>query len=93
MTDEELCAALRVSQWDVRQKAADRIEALVRERDHQRRGKDTMAKGWRISDDGRIEAEARLAKAVVALRRMADGSSDNSEAEARTALAEIGGEA
>lgn len=33
MTDEELCAALRVSQWDVRQKAADRIEALVRERD------------------------------------------------------------
>lgn len=29
MTDEELCALLRMSQWDVRQKAADRIEALV----------------------------------------------------------------
>jgi hypothetical protein len=91
MSDEELCRLLRVSQWDVRQKAADRIEALVRD--------------LGLADDQRREwerhcnaAEALLDKAVEALTDLVK----DCEAEyppshgaikyfCRTTLAEIGG--
>ena len=48
--------------------AAARIEALIAEREQWRRAAETRAEGWQISDDARIEAEAKLAKAVDGLR-------------------------
>ena len=61
---------------------ADRIEQLVRQRD-----------GW--EETALMYAQnvdfwkSKLAKAVEALRKMADGSSDNSEAAAKRVLAEL----
>jgi hypothetical protein len=69
MTDAELIARLRKADeyeplghdgWE----AADRIEALTKEREQWRRAAETRAEGWKISDDARIEAEIKLAKAL-----------------------------
>jgi hypothetical protein len=67
MTDEELIARLRWKAGAYAKEAADRIEALIAERDQWRRAAETRAEGWKISDDARIEAEIKLAKAVEAL--------------------------
>lgn len=74
MSDEELVAMARLAQRDDRMSTgalyghlADRIEALTKEREKWRRAAETRAEGWKISDDARIEAEAKLAKAVEAL--------------------------
>jgi hypothetical protein len=62
--------------------AADRIEGLVRQRD-----------GW--EETALMYAQnvdfwkSKLSKAMEALRKMADGSSDNSEAAAKRVLAEL----
>ena len=85
MSDAELIARLR--DWmehdegkinDAREKAADRIEALTKEREQWRKAAETRAEGWKISDDARIEAEAKLAKAVEALL-WCSGSADFNE--------------
>jgi len=65
MTDEELIARLRITaEWVIGKEAADRIEALLAERDHLRKRKDVMSDGWKISDDARIAAEAQLGVVV-----------------------------
>jgi len=91
MTDEELCAALRVSQWDVRQKAADRIEELVQERQaHHANPADFRYWEGRYRDE-----KANLAKAVEALRAIKDVEcihcTDFFHGLADAVLAEIGG--
>lgn len=77
MTDEELMAMARLAQRDDRMATgalygdlADRIETLTKEREQWRRAAETRAEGWKISDDARIEAEAKLAKAVEAAEEM-----------------------
>jgi len=104
MTDAELIARLRENQayewqdpiWETRLAAADRIEALTKEREQWRRAAETRAEGWKISDDARIEAEIKLAKAMETLRQIADPISlaqGNVNAEIAIAtLAEIKGE-
>jgi hypothetical protein len=74
MTDGEAREMARLAQRDERMSTgalygdlADRIEALIGERDQWRRAAETRAEGWKISDDARIEAEIKLAKAVDAL--------------------------
>lgn len=72
MTDAELIARLRDGRGiagfgATAKEAADRIEALIAEREQWRRAAETRAEGWKISDDARIEAEIKLAKAVEAL--------------------------
>jgi len=95
MTDEELLKLLREKRrtfdefaaWHLAELAANRIEELVSAL------RLVQTDGLHIKHARRADTtEARLAKAVDALRKMADGSSDNSEAEARAVLAEIGGE-
>jgi hypothetical protein len=97
-TDEELIKRLLETGRPSSIKAADRIEALVRElglADDQRREWERHCK----------DAEARLAKAVDALTRIASAQPrpmrsggyeghdvSNMQRTARTALAEIGGE-
>jgi hypothetical protein len=75
---------------------AHRIEALTKEREQWRRAAETRAEGWKISDDARIEAEIKLAKAMETLRQIADPISlaqGNVNAEiARATLEEIKGE-
>jgi len=99
MTDEELIARLREgATWDDDVAAADRIEALIKERDeavHLARLRKTFIEEAR---DERDALEAKLAKAVEALDRLARlGNGDrygNSEGNviARATLAEIKGE-
>jgi hypothetical protein len=48
--------------------AADRIEALVKERDTAREYAGEVRIREKVADDARIEAEAKLAKAVEALK-------------------------
>lgn len=74
MSDETCCGACgypvhatKEMACDWCRQAADRIEALTKERDQWRRAAETRAEGWKISDDARIEAEIKLAKAVEAL--------------------------
>jgi hypothetical protein len=68
MTDEKLIRLLRHGAWggaddDTMKEAADRIEALVKERDEQRL--------WKVEWMYKAEAiEARLAKAMEALREI-----------------------
>ncbi len=80
-------------------KAADRIEALERERDDARAYAAEVRMREKRAEDARIAAEARLAKAVEALDRLARLGNEphfgNSKGNviARATLAEIGGEA
>ena len=101
MTDEELIARLRDEHVAAsRNEAADRIEALIAERDALFR-RATLAEEWRDHDKTRAEAaeaaEAKLAKAVAELEQML--MVPNSEATqgilkvfARALLAELKGE-
>lgn len=60
MTDEELCKALRmIHEWKIGKEAADRIEALVRERNALFL-RATLAEEWRDYDKGRAEAAEAL---------------------------------
>jgi len=64
---------------------ADRIKALERQ-------VTTLSEGWRISDEGRIESEAKLAAAVEALSDTLEILADDEGPEvdaARTTLAEL----
>lgn len=74
MTDAELIARLRDEHVAAsRTEAADRIEALIAERDALFR-RATLAEEWRDHDKTRAEAaEAKLAKAVEALEVYACG--------------------
>jgi hypothetical protein len=75
MTDEELIARLRESQsyewqdpiWEARIVAADRIEALTKERDEAREYAGEVRKREMAAEDARISATDKLAKAVEAL--------------------------
>ena len=80
--------------------AADRIEELKDVIDHQHKRAETLAEGWRIADDARIELEAKLAKAVDALRKLNIGQSampdhweyrKHAREIARTTIAELKG--
>ena len=105
MTDEQLIARMRQVEWEPCQLAADRIEALVKERDEA----DDLAKAAfadgasnniRLAETSyRVKwLEAKLAKAVEALGRIADDceadyppSHGAIKHDARTTLAEIKG--
>ena len=103
MTDAELIARLRgacylaFDDWclSTAPEAADRIETLTKEREQWRRAAETRAEGWKISDDARIEAEAKLEKAVEGLKRICmqpDYRLPSPQEIARTTLAEIKGD-
>ena len=49
------------------ERAADRIEELEAVVGRQHKRAETLAEGWRIADDARIELEAKLAKVIEAL--------------------------
>ena len=99
MTDEELMAMARLAQRDERMSTgalygdlADHIEALTKKREQWRRAAETRAEGWKISDDARIEAEAKLEKAVEGLKRICmqpDYRLPSPQEIARATLAEI----
>ena len=86
MTDEELIESLRSvaggkllytnTPNHLRLSAADRIEELVKERDTAREYAGEVRIREKVADDARIEAEAKLAKAVDALRSVDDEYSD-----------------
>jgi hypothetical protein len=96
MTDEELIARLRedqpvtqdmvsTMQCALQAEAADRIEALGREKTY-------LLDRAMEQDDRTDTAEARLAKAVEALRWYAESTHDDAGRRAEAVLAEIGGE-
>ena len=95
MTDEELVKMARLAQRDDRMSTgalygdlADRIEALTAERDEQIEWVKRLA-------DMQIASEAKLAKAVEALRGLMQHMPDYADTvwqDARTTLAEIEGE-
>ena len=51
--------------------AADRIEELEAVIDRQHKRAETLAEGWRIADDARIELEAKMAMAVEGFEKIA----------------------
>jgi hypothetical protein len=67
MSDEVLCNALRYEKWD---EAADRIEALTAEIAAHKGNADANYSKW-------VEADAKLAKAVEALRPFAEALKGN----------------
>jgi hypothetical protein len=74
MTDEELCKALRSALWGqghhINIKAADRIEALTAERDAWKDQHAAEALGLHVQMQRAEAAEAKLAKALEALRKL-----------------------
>lgn len=68
MTDEELIAELRGNGFGIMERAADRIEALVKERGRAWQEADAWAgkRGWAVRDKEAAEARAEAAEAKVA---------------------------
>jgi hypothetical protein len=109
MTDEQLIARLQTMASNINgwhgAIAADRIEALTKERDGAREYAGEVRIREKVADDARIKAETKLAKAVEALQFYAwenqarlpsdgpwgAGSTDFGKI-ARAALAEIKGD-
>jgi hypothetical protein len=50
-----------VKAWNAHEAAEAKLAEVEKERDHHRMRGDTLAEGWRIADEGRIEAEATVA--------------------------------
>lgn len=56
---------------------ADRIEELEAVVGRQHKRAETLAEGWRIADDARIELEAKLAEVVTDLRKLGEAAKAN----------------
>jgi hypothetical protein len=99
MTDEALCNALRYEKWD---EAADRIEALTKERDEAMQLLQTLSNMNGDLSRDMYKTKLLLAKAVEALRDAVDAWDNHDKTgdmmqgywvtDARATLAEIEGE-
>jgi len=89
MTDEELIKRLRSLDVTVRHAAAARIEALVKEVDAPHEEAMEWIAAWGHARKGQLEAEAKLAKAVEALKNIAHGGGYTDMQIARNVLAEL----
>ncbi len=90
MTDEELIETLRGRNgfgWT--EDAADRIEALVKEVDATHEEAMEWIAAWGHARKDHLEAEAKLAKAVNALKNIAHGGGYTNFQHCRAILAEL----
>jgi len=102
MSDEELIASLRGKGFSFMEKAADRIEALTAENERLEKQCEGLMQAGMNNGQALILAEAKLAKAVEALRDAVDAWDNHNKTgdmmqghwvnEARATLFEIEGE-